>query len=146
MLCRDDRRVVSEVAASGRIPVSSLPEIIEIEVEIVVVSTSSRDRGRDSSIDRCRDSRDRGRDSSRDRSIDRFRSSGRRSVICYHCGAAGHVSPDCPDKGRQYQAASAEVGDRRDMAQRSVSFARGPEYSDDEQRDYYGRGRNRYRG
>ncbi len=56
------------------------------------------------------------------------------------------VSPDCPDKGRSYQAASAEVGDRRDMAQRSVSFARGPEYPEDEQRDYYGRGRRRSRG
>ncbi len=88
-----------------------------------------------------------GRDSGRDTSRDRSRSSDRRSVICYHCGAAGHVSTDCPNKGRQYQAASVEVGDRRDMDQRNVSFAGEPEHTEDGQRDFYGgRGRNRSRG
>ncbi len=57
------------------------------------------------------------------------------------------MSTECPNKGRPYQAASVEVGDRRDMDQRNVSFAGGLEHAEDGQRDVYGgRGRNRSRG
>ncbi len=50
---------------------------------------------------------DRGRDQSRDR----YRDSGRRVVTCYHC--QGHISPDCPQRGRLHRAAALEEDDRK---------------------------------
>ncbi len=61
------------------------------------------DTNRPRNFDRGK-SPDRGRDHSRDR----YRDSGRRVVTCYHCGGQGHISPDCPQRGRLHRAAALE--------------------------------------
>ncbi len=58
--------------------------------------------------DRARDyQRDRGGDRSRDRSKERVRGNDR-SVTCYHCGAQGHIAPECPRKSQVHRAAALD--------------------------------------
>ncbi len=86
-------------------------------------SPGDRYRGDDANRQRNTDrgkSPDRGRDLSRDR----YRDSGRRVVTCFHCGGQGHISPDCPQRGRLHRAAALEEDEGAAYEeQKRVSFA-----------------------
>ncbi len=84
-------------------------------------------------------------DMSRDHSRDRYRDSDRRVITCYHCGGQGHISPDCPQRGRLHRAAALEEDEGAAYEEpKRVSFV---DAASDVERDnayYRGNSRGRY--